>query len=443
MAKRVGPETLQNDTAIGKLVKSRHWTFLRSDLFDQLIIALILAKEFILDYLGVGLFVNGLLCLLIAIRLIVMKFRIPSILIAITGTLLFLAALQLFLVGGDLLVAGKNIARLGQVGFYALYLLYLKLEKPDFIQSSYRGGLILFNGVLIVNSIVMVIQYLCPGVLVAAQNGPTVFPEDLISGLFGYGSTHAVAIYTTFVVIYDISAIKKFPRRKMFLMVFVAFVMITSSLIAGINDNKALFFCLPLSLILYWMISFSFNPKAIGKTTLIILLPTVALSVSAYLAIPPLQHFVNDNIIHSFEIIVNACRPDSYVNGSDERIKLLFYALSLPSTWLLGDGFGMTDIYQSGYRGFAHFGLSDYGSLAIVGGIWFYVLLVAFYVYISIKPTDSWNKNTLVFLLAMIVLHLFMSIFTQIFSQVRIGIVFMMLAYALYCHWQDLTFRRE
>ena len=264
---------------------------------------------------------------------------------------------------------------------------------------------------------------------------------DAMSGLFGAASTHSVAIYTTFVVVYDLGAIQKGFYDKRMLVPYIAGLSLLSLYIATLNDNKALFFFLPLGVLLCWAIYIAFYHKTATVKTLLVVPLIACMLFLSYLGMPAVQSLVQDYIARSVNMAVNAWDLSSYVNGSDERFQMVAYALSLPAAWGFGDGFGMADMYREGYRGFNHFGQSDFGSIVILGGFWLYFLVLYFYVRVfSISSSPTQRKKPVLWA-AMSILLAYSSVFTQVFTQVRISIPLILLGYALFVYWQGFNER--
>ena len=405
---------------------------------DDFIVALILSKEFILDFLGLGLFANLAICCLIVVRIVYVQWKIPLFVYAAVSFFPLLTV-QAMLMGGSLDVAIGNLARLFQVGLYALFFLFLRVQKPDHLQTLFEKGFVPFNAILVLNMAVIVFQYVFPGSLVAASSSYEAMGVDAMSGLFGAASTHSIALYTTFVVVYDISVMQKGLYDKRTLVSYIAALSLSSLYIATLNDNKALFFFLPLGVLLCWAIYIAFNYRtAAVKTSLLI--PLIAcMLLLLYLGVPAVQNFVQDYIARSINMAVNAWDLGSYVNGSDERFQMVAYALSLPAAWGFGDGLGMADVYQEGYRGFNHFGQSDFGSIVILGGFWLYFLVLYFYVRVFSISSSSTQRKKPVLVIAMLILLVYSSVYTQVFTQVRISIPVILLSYALFVYWQGFN----
>lgn len=402
--------------------------------FDNIIMALILAKEFILDYIGIATPLNILICALIMIRLLNPKWKIPCFVycgIAIIPIIL----LSVIVTNGSILIGVTNLSRIIQVAIYALFFLYSYIQSGKsfaiYITNTLRP---FFTFVLILNCFVMLLQYLRPGFLVAVSNGAIVSQEDMISGLFGYGSTHAVALFTVFVVLINLDAARK--NSNLYLLAVI--ICGASLLIASLNDNKALFFFLPVSVCLRYIMYFGFNyEKSSIKIILSIPFLIVLIAVSI-MNIPQLYDFINNNILHSIEIAIRAFGDNAYVNGSDERFKMIPLAFSLPNAWGLGDGIGTADFYEEGYRNFNHFGMSDFGSIAVLCGLVFFFALVFFYVRCFSYPLTVANSQKKGFLLRTViaVFLIFTAIYTQPFTQVRIAIPTFLICIELAEHWR-------
>ena len=96
-----------------------------------------------------------------------------------------------------------------------------------------------------------------------------------------------------------------------------------------------------------------------------------------------------------------------------------------------------------GYRGFNHFGQSDFGSLVIMGGAWFYLLVICFYTKLFTKYCSVASGKRRMLIIAIISLLVLSSAFTQVFTQVRIAIPLLMLCYAFRVYWLSASERQE
>lgn len=91
--------------------------------------------------------------------------------------------------------------------------------------------------------------------------------------------------------------------------------------------------------------------------------------------------FIDENIFSVYKMGAEAWNLGNSANGSNERIAIIIFAFTKISTWLCGTGFGNNVVYAEGYLGFKHFGQADFGSILILGGVWFTIILI--YVYIN------------------------------------------------------------
>lgn len=412
--------------------------------FDRIVLYGILAKEFLLDFLGFSTFSNFIVCALIVFLLINPKWKIPYFVYCAIAVMPFIV-LSIPLANGDLAIGLVNLLRIIQVALYGLFFLYEYRTMPSFGNWLTCSARTFFSIVLYINIAVMLIQYAYPGFLVAASDAIVVSREDMISGLFGYGSTHAIALYSVFVILLNLDAAKS--NKKYY---FIALAIAVVSLgVATLNDNKALFFFMPIAVLLRYLIFFRFNYKR-STVKIVLLLPFVIVGViSLIILIPGLSTFFNNHIVNSIEIALRAFIENSYVNGSDERFKMISVALSLPGTWSFGDGIGLVDFYKEGYRGFNHFGLSDFGSITILCGMWFFLLVSSFFTLcflpdrFSNLPNQRVVKHGVSFLaLVLFLLFLFIAIYTQPFTQVRIAIPSFLLAAELSQYW-SICFRED
>ncbi|WP_143786343.1 hypothetical protein [Olsenella sp. An188] len=407
-----------------------------SSSYDAFLISLILAKEFLLDFFGMGNFINAIVCALILFRVCTYSWRIPKY--ALIGMCIPLVLFILSVAAdGDPVIALKNALRISQVQFYGIYVLFLLKARPNYTVKLYESCGVLMNALLGLNCIIMLVQYSYPGIIQPVSDGNIISFEDNISGLFGYGSTHAVALFTVFVLVSDIPLIARSSGKKRVGIIFCTFGLAALSLyIATLNDNKALIFVIALVLFVMLIVMMAFHLRTALKALVLIAIVGSVVSVVAFNLIPAFRSFVG-GIIWWAQAIVDAMRPDAYVNGSDERFKMIVYALSLPTSWILGEGIGSADFYQPGLHGFNHFGQSDYGSIIVLCGVWAYILLVAYYVAIFSAASSKKGLARAPLVCGLTILFVAISIYVQPFTQVRIAIPLLLLALAISMFWNE------
>ncbi len=399
--------------------------------FDELIFFVILAKEFLLDFAGLSGILNAFLCTAIVFILLNPRWKIPGFIYCFVAALPFVLFTVPFM-GGNIEIAVVNLLRIVQVSLYGLFFVHEAVVHDDFYKWIVNKARPLFSTILLINILIMAIQYSRPGTLIAASDGVAISREDMISGLFGYGSTHAVALFTVFVVLINLDAAKQ-KKRCYLIAIALAFA---SLFIATLNDNKALFFFLPIGLFIRYLIYYVHNYK---KTTikLTILLPILFIVIYILvISIPSLSQFIDEHVVSSIDIAFRALDKNSYVNGSDERFKMIALVFSLPGAWAFGDGIGKVNLYEEGYRNFNHFGLSDFGSIAILCGLWIFTALCYFYAK-CFSFNSHVNKQHHQWLLTLILFAFFVlsSVYTQPFTQVRIAIPTFLVAIELAVFW--------
>lgn len=392
-------------------------------LIDKLLITLVLGKEFLFDFFGIGMYLNVAICVLVVVRIVLGKWKVPShvaVFIFAICVWLALAVLQ----GGELSIAISNLARLVQVGIYAMYLSFLLQEFELALFNAYRKGCILFNVVLIANMGMMFLQYLHPGQYIAITTGTEFSGVDTICGFFGAGSTHAIALYTVFVVLYNIEHARNCGHSKIAMLLYTAFVTVLALAFSVIVDNKAFPLFCTLGLVFYLVIRIRAGKVLISRRIDVIVL-IVAGAAIVFIFAPLYDSFIQ-KIGNYARVALAALNPSAYVSGSDERFQMITYSLIQPSSWAFGDGFGAAGIYQPQYRGYNHFGMSDYGSLVLLGGIWFYVLIVLVYVkgcITQVKLSSTVERSLFITMLLFVIAC---TIYTQVLTQVRIAVPMML-----------------
>lgn len=407
---------------------------------DLLIIALIFIKEFLLDFFGIGNAVNLLIIVLITITLFKAGGASSKRVLIPLVAALALMCISFIACGGEWDVALKNALRLAQLFPYGLFVSHFLTERWEFMRRIAPALLVVCNIVLLINLIVMAIQYFIPGLLVAWDSGPELYGPDVICGLFGKGSTHAVAILSSMVIVNNAVYIGIKKSGKVF--IYNVLLLMSSFAVALINDNKALFLLLPLyalcfGLIVFWLSRARGNKGGSAKKYILMAVTLIVATASLYSISDWFKDLIDSTVVNSISMILNSLSGDAYVNGSNERFKQIGYALSLGSSWLFGEGIGVADFYQEGYHGFSFFGQSDYGSLIIIGGVWLYLAVVAFYTSVlsdAVESTCVVKKSMIVII---VVLLLTMSVYSQVFTQVRFGIPFLMMVASLEFYVKD------
>lgn len=407
---------------------------------DALIISLIMAKVFLLEYLGMAGIVNNVIFLLIGVRLIFSGWKIPKKLLFLVCLITMLLVLSY---SAGSIVPGKtsyNLKAIQTFFFYALFIVMLKTNGSDLLDFGKQRWIVFFNVVYAVNCIVILIQVYYPYSLMAAapMTGQIPFYEDLISGLFMYASTHAVALFSCFVLLIDLNSIRDGSGELRIPVVCCAAAVLASSLgIAALNDNKALFALMPIVLLLFYaegLSSINFMRIAKGLMFLAVLLGIVFL---LYICNSSFANFFDDNVLSLFDLVESSSSIGTDAVGSGERIAIIGYALNLASSWLFGIGLGAATFHEGAFCGFTHFGQADFGSLVILLGVWFLIALFAFYVFCV--SCGCRGRRPYVLYLSLVALATTATIYTQCFTRANNALLFLLIGLALVERWKSIA----
>lgn len=276
---------------------------------------------------------------------------------------------------------------------------------------------------MIANIIVLLLQILIPNSIIALTDETNLisYYEDNISGLFEYGGTHIVCLFTIFIVIYNISFVDNIKSRnsKMFIRLMTAIMVLLSLFIASNSDNKAFFILFGIVLFLYWYS----GDLSISKRILFILFLLIVLPVALYFI-----YHTSTDIKEFVDSVLLARSLGNKVIGSSERIAIVIVALQRESTWLLGTGFGSTFMYGAGYLGFVHFGQADFSTILALGGIWYLLILFVYYLkgfYVIIDCKHLKGSATLKVSVGIILVLI--SLYTKNFTRTNIALTLLLI----------------
>ena len=409
-----------------------------------MLLMLMYFKLFIIDYLGYGSIMNiilGVLIILFSLREIMSNKFDKGLLIQLV--LIFVLEMISFLcgTGNSINIFRINFNLMLYPMLFAIYIFLLAKNYPQLLKKFYTNNWALFNITMLINLVIMKFQIDNPYSFVArGLNMDDIvglsYWGDNASGLFAAYGTHIVCIFTTFIIIYDINIIRdKCTKhsKRIATKILLATIIIFSLIIASQNDNKALYFYLPLTLLLYLFLGRSTS----NKITKIIFGITIFLLVFfiAYFASNTLRNIVEKTIIAPImENFVKALNTTGQVAGSGQRFSQINYAMKKYSTWLLGVGIGKTEYYHSNFMGFMAFGQSDLGTLLILCGIWFVITLISIYIRIYFSVINMLKINTNKFFNICLLIYIIITmIYTNIFvgnSSLQFTLLLLMITFA-------------
>lgn len=405
------------------------------DLIDYFLLILMYLQLVILEFFGFGRTLNKVVTVLILYRVLFMRGRHWKIGLMCSAGLGIIYILGLLL--GDTFNGGYALSNF-LIQFYPMvytyFIVFLRRNKPEVIDSCLQRGFWIFNITMIANIIVLLMQIFAPYSVIAVVDETQYisYYEDNISGLFQYASTHVVCLFTIFIVLYDISHGKELKKgiralERALIIIMIAVVLF----IAANSDNKAFFLLFPLALFAYWYAGDMSSIKRYARVMVgIILIPLIIYGL--YIGNAAVREVIDTNVLKTLDLIVAARNLGASANGSKERVAIIFDGLSMFSTWLVGKGFGSTSIYGSGFLGYNHFGQADLGSILVLGGIWYLLLLLYYYLKsFSIIIGVNSLKNHRALTWSVVVIVISVAVYTQSFTRTNVisTLILMMLAF--------------
>lgn len=422
----------------------------KSDASDYFLLSVMYLQLVILEFFGYGQILNKVLTVLILVRVLFMRGRQWQKGYLFGGVLCILYVFSLLL--GDTFDTSNalsNFLMLLYPAVYTYYIVFLCKNRSDIINTVINRGFWVFNVTMVVNIIVLLMQILVPYSVnaVIADSNAIGYYEDTISGLFRYASTHVVCLFTIFIILYDISYMKQIEKKSARILIWTLVVIMTiiSFFIAANSDNKAFFLLLPVSILAFWFSGKMSSTSRLTKSLFFLMVVPIVIMM-LYNFNNGVRSFFDDNFIKTVRLITNSYNLGASANGSNERIAILPFALSRVSTWMAGTGFGSNYIYSSGYLGFNHFGQADLGSVLILGGIWFTVLLITYYIKsfaFIIGSQRKTNRGVLIFCIFVILFCT--AVYTQCFTRTNTitTLILIMLAFRVRYNQENAELKKS
>lgn len=387
----------------------------KNDFIDTILLSIMFAQLIILEFFGFGGTMNKLLAILLIARMIFYPHKRKNYIGELSVLIIFLFVFNLLFTGmGRTDIIKTNFLVIFYPYIYMCFVCFLCKQRPEYMNSLTKRMIIPLNIIMVVNIVVLILQIQYPNLISAVITTKEIdYYEDTVSGLFEYGSTHIVCLFTTAVVLFNFSVIKKLKGKKTGkLLAFVTLLIVVFIFgISTFNDNKAIYVILPIALLLFWLAQIKSNYKRIARIVLILIGIVMACILSK-----DFYAFLDDNVFNVYKMSAEAWNLGTQANGSNERIAIIMFALAKLSTWLCGTGFGNSAVYAEGYLGFKHFGQADLGSIMILGGIWFTIVLI--YTYIKMLNTIAKdNKKNKWVGLGIAVIFILSIIYTQCITR--------------------------
>lgn len=308
---------------------------------------------------------------------------------------------------------------------------YVKAFPQEMLKIMYNLRYAI-NIYMLINILVMIIQRQGNYFLVGFSNWENPAYWDLISGLFGYSTTHVAACFSVFVLIFDLVLIKNMnpgkTKTRFSILVFVLFVLMFWIYFS--NDNVGFYIILPVTLV-YW-IAFSYDLKKVSRIgqVLFLLLLVLIGALFVVLIIPGAYEYLYDAVIYKITgMFESAGRGTDISHGSMERLAQVVYGLNNLDGWKFGAGLNKGGLFHNDLYGFAHFGNASAGGLTCLSGIWSLLFLSMAFAKFASGVMETRHHRFILFAgtIYMLILSFYTTLFTDI--SVVISVIFIALAF--------------
>lgn len=398
-------------------------------IIDKLILILCILQVCLFNFINISGQTIKLLCILIVFNIFCNR-KISKKTILKMGMLLLVIIVCFisFRLGHDnyLDVFMSNIRSIIYAALPLIFFSNLSSKHYEYVDKTFLNGFWLINGYAILNIFISITQVFNPGFMAGKSSWISIMPEDLICGTFGYSCTPQFGMFYLFVFFYNIYYLIRKPQKK-WMKKYNICILLYMLIISLLNDNKAVYFELPLFGIFYLALNKQINLRMkMSLRTLHIyfgILTIAILLIVTYFAIPSFKKLLDSSLLYAINLFFEATRSETvFWYGSAERVYAVIQAFTKYDAINFGYGTG-TYIWQAGTAlGFRHFGQADLGSFLCLGGIWFTISVLVFCFWCLIEITDINRDKINKILLFLIVLALFF--YAQIITANTLCIIF-------------------
>ncbi len=299
----------------------------------------------------------------------------------------------------------------------AVMILYISQGGERVFSTFLKNKFWIINiwmGINIVVTLVQVTGY--PLMIRSRWIAENAYYPDLCCGLFGGARTNTLALYSCFVVIYNLLYSNNITGMKKITIKVWSFIVATLQLyISTQNDNIALFLLLPLNLFFY---CFCYREKQLKLTEkvkkILKILALLFLVFVLLYQIPIIKEFFNEIVINRVEKLLFYNKLGVY--GSNQRLAIAQYALDRGWGWTMGLGIGVSKWRELYAFGFVNYGLSSIGTVINLMGIWFYILMVILYAYSCFRASNGKLIGKSITMIITIICTILISIYTELFT---------------------------
>lgn len=405
---------------------------------DEIILEITVFQVLIICWISLDLqdIVNHILVILIIISFIKkQKFFVSPLF----GILLMFTGYQLFnyiFIGGDFYFVLRNWYRTFKSILLIIYYTGLLKTKYLFVEFFLLKHLKLFNFFAIVNIPILLSQISHDFSTTSFESfigsisykNAMYYSKDLMSGLFGLFGTPRLAVFMSFIIMFNYVANRLINKTKSSLYDIYNWLLSFFYIWAATqNDNKGFFIIFALFLFTTYisitnnnLSSCCYIPVNEKRQILFIRISIFFLAIASIFAITYtsselFEETFNEAFLKIKDGFLSSANPNN-ITGGGERFAMILFALNTIDTALFGYGLG-NYLYTSGNLGFKHFGQADIGTFICLGGC-VYILLLYSVIYMAFKTT----QNSYLITKAMLFLFFILSIYTHVLMDTGITI---------------------
>lgn len=287
----------------------------------------------------------------------------------------------------------------------------------------------------VINIIVLLIQILgYPIFLKQKWIAASSYYKDLCCGLFGQNRTHELVLFSCMIYSCNLKmcdVLNEKNRRKdaKLLLIYTIISELLMLVISTQNDNVAMFLFLPLSVLLRGIIKDYHKAIGVIKKSFkyIVAVVFVLIAIRLSMLVPTIKDILEYYLYRRVYDMFNYNKVG--IAGSNERLAIVEYALSLPESYLFGQGVGTEIFGEHRAHGFKHFGLSSIGSTIYIAGLWYFLLQILTYCRMFIGEIRSNRDANFVIRVLIFVAIVGWSVYSPIFISFS-SIIFLTLFFA-------------
>lgn len=362
----------------------------------------------------------------------------------------FFLTIGLIIINGIVLGFGEtyksNVLMLLYPFLDILYICWY-LERYESSMLSFMNKLCVpLNMYMWINILVMLIQMQGNYFMVGFSDWNNPAYWDLISGLFGYSTTHVVCMFSVFVIVYDLVQIRLLKgNSRLYMKCNLILLAGALSWISLINDNNAFFLVAP-TMLLYWII-FSNDMRRVSRFQKIMMgfLLIIGFTGAMLVLFPSIKIYLYDSIFYKVVGAFQVAKEGTKVShGSMERFAQIFYGLQYLDGWKMGIGLNKSGLFNDGFLGFAHFGNASAGGMVCLAGIWAWISISLAYAECVSNLMKINNRESKLIFVASSLFVVMISMYTTPFTDVSIALAAFFIVVAFwYADKMNVIDRRE